>query len=444
MNIILKIFLAAALMFTTLNIDADAQSDPPHGLAELEAYSVFVDAYRSGDYELAINFGEWMLEAKPREISGYDGFSLERVFNRMTEVYVDAAKAESDPTESTALLVKAEDTFEQVFETFDSDEIDEFEWYLRMGRFYHENHEQMDATMADAIASYESMYELDAQRFADEGDGFFASVLLMDYASKGETEKAFEIIENVEQYATQQLQENINEVREELFESPEERIEFYESRLADDDGAEREEILENLVDMYEETGQPEKASERALELYEINPSFINTRKIADIYLSEGNYREALGFLKEAEELAESDDVRKEVSLEIGETYQQLEELEQARAYTSQSIEMDSEWGAAYMRMASIYAAAVSQCTGGDALERHDRTVYWLVLDYLDKAAEADPALASNAESRAESYEQAMPSSEDKFFSDWEEGESFDINGELDACYAWVDETTTVR
>jgi tetratricopeptide (TPR) repeat protein len=176
----------------------------------------------------------------------------------------------------------------------------------------------------------------------------------------------------------------------------------------------------------------------------MNPSFVNTRTVAGLYLSDGSYSKAIEFLKEAKGLAESDEDAKQLSLEIAESYQQLGELEEARDYTRRAIEIDSSWGAAYMRMASVYAAAVSQCTGGNTLERSDRTVYWLVLDYLDKAREADPSLASNAESRAESYEEAMPDSEDKFFSGWEEGDSFIINGDVDACYAWINETTTVR
>jgi tetratricopeptide (TPR) repeat protein len=440
----MKTILAAALLLFTFTATADAQSEPPHGMGELEAYSVFVDAYRGGDYELAINFGEWMLEAKPTEIEGFDGFSLERTMNRMIEVYTGAAEEESDPTQSTAYLEEAEAIFGLVFETFDSNEIDEFEWHLRQGRFYHENHESMGATIDDAMASYEALYKLDKQRFADEGDGFFARVLLMHYAGQGEREDALAMIDDVEGFAGAGLQETIDEVRESLFESPEERIEFLETRLADAEGSDREEILEGLVELYEETAQAEKASERALELYELNPDFTNTRKIADIHLSDGNYSEAIGFLKEAEALADSDEDRQQIKLEIAEAYQQEQELSEARKYAREAANLEENAGPAYMRIASIYAATVSQCTGGEALERHDRTVYWLVLDYLDRAAQADPALASNAESRAESYKEAMPSSEDKFFSGWEEGDTFEINGSLDECYAWVDETTTVR
>lgn len=82
--------------------------------------------------------------------------------------------------------------------------------------------------------------------------------------------------------------------------------------------------------------------------------------------------------------------------------------------------------------------------GGDTLDREDRAVYWLVLDYLEMAEQHDPSLTSAVQNRAEAYTEAMPSSEDKFFSEWEDGETFEIDGNLKDCYAWVNETTTVR
>lgn len=429
---------------TTVTEAQDQNAEPPFGMEKLQAYSVFVDAYRSDDYELAIDYGEWMLIAQPREIEGHAGFSLERQFGRMIDIYIGASKAESDPTESSRLLGKAEKVFEKAFEAFDNSEIDEYSWYMRMGRFYHEYHEGLDVDMSDAIAAYEKMYELDIPRFTEEGDGFFASLLLMRYASEGQTDRANEMIDEIEQYASIELMATIDEVRESLFESPQDRIDFIESRLTDADGAEREEMLRNLVDLYDETGQTEQAVETAIALYEMNPSYENTRAIADIYLNEGEYGDAIKFLDEMMEIAEGDGQVEETALLLAESHQRLNDVQTARDYVNRAIEVSQNPGDAYMRMASIYAATISQCTGGDALERHDRTVYWLVLDYLDKAKEADPSLASTAQSRAESYAGAMPSSEDKFFRGWETGDSFRIDGDLDACYAWVNETTTVR
>lgn len=440
----MKTLLLAIGVILLIPFESEAQEEPPHGMDELQAYSVFVDAYRGDDYELAVQYGEWMIEAAPRELSGHSGFSLERHFTRMMNVYINMGEEESDPSLKEEHFGNAERIIKKAFETFSEDEVDYYEWYLRQGRFYHENREHLDATMDDAIEAYQKLYEIDSQRFAEEGDGFFARVVLTELSNNGDRDEAFAMIEQVEPYAGVELQETISEVRDNLFENPEERIEFIESRLADAEGAEREEMLLNLVNLYDETGQGDKATETAIELYEINSNFENTRAVADIFLSEGNYSEAVTYLSEAMELSDSNRERKEIALELSESHQQLDQLEEARSYAEQAISMDESYGEAYMRISSIYANTISNCTGGGTLDREDRAVYWLVLDYLDKAKQADPSLASTADNRAESYEGAMPSSEDKFFSGWEKGDSFQINGDLKDCYAWVNESTTVR
>lgn len=438
LSTLLVIFVAAIPMV------AQGQSEPPSGMNELQAYSVFVDAYRSDDYEMAMNYGEWIIEAAPKEIEGYDQFELERQFDRMISIYGGAAEEEEDPSLQTEYLEKAAGVFDKAEDTFSEEEIDEYEWELKEGRFYHENRENMDASMDDAIRHYFNAFELDAERFTQESDGFYAEVLLTELAREGERDRAFQMIENIEEMASGQLQSTIDDVRESLFESPEERIEYYESQLGDADDTEKEEILNSLVDLYGDVGSEEKAKEAAVELYGINGNLENTRAVAEISISAGNYSEAVEYLLEAEELAESDEVRFEISLELAESYQQLEEFENAREYAQQAIDLNEDSGEAYLRMASVYAGTVSSCVDGSKLEREDRAVYWLVLDYLDEARAADSSVESEAQNREESYREAMPSDEDKFFSEWEAGQSFQIDGDLKGCYAWINEATTVR
>lgn len=39
---------------------------------------------------------------------------------------------------------------------------------------------------------------------------------------------------------------------------------------------------------------------------------------------------------------------------------------------------------------------------------------------------------------------AMPTVHDKFFRSWEEREPFWISESIGACYAWIDEQTTIK
>jgi len=196
--------------------------------------------------------------------------------------------------------------------------------------------------------------------------------------------------------------------------------------------------------LYEQTENVQKSEDAALELYEMNPNMENTRSVADIYLSDGDFSQAVDYLLEAEKLAESDGVRHELMLEISESYQQMEEYQQAREYARNAINIDENSGDSYMRIASIYANTIRSCVDGSKLDREDRAVYWLVVDYLEEAERVDSSVASTAQSQAESYSGAMPSDEDKFFNEWTVGNDFQIDGTLKSCYSWINETTTVR
>ena len=433
------ILLSILLGFSSISY---GQAEPPYGMSELEAYSVFHDAYRSGDYELAVTFGEWMLEAKPRQIQGHGGFNLVRQFERFITIYTEKAQEESDPSAKSRLFEQALGVFDLAAETFDEDEIDQFQWTYRKGRFYQENHSDLDGGIQNAYEYYERAYEMDPQRFAETSDGYYARVLLSRYVSQGERDKALAFIETVEGHAGSSLSQEIEEARNELFQDPEERIGFLEERL--DDAEDREAALSELATLYDQVGDRDRAREIAEELYELNPNFENTRKLADLALSNAEYGQAVEYLREALELSPDESGRKNVALEISEAYQNLGELQSSREYARRAIDLDSSFGDAYMQIASIYAAVISRCTSGRSIDRDDRTVYWLVVDYLEQAKEADSSVTNRANRQIESYRPVMPSSEDKFFRGWEDGESFHIGGEIRECYAWIDETTTVR
>jgi len=156
---------------------AYGQSEPPYGMSQLEAYSLFYENYRTGDYEMALTFGQWMLEAKPREIQGHRNFSLDRQFERMINVYAGLAEEESDPSEKTELLEQALGIFDLAAETFDEGETDLFRWTYRQGLFYQENNREIDDGIQKAYEYYEKAYEMDRQQFAEMSDGYYATEL---------------------------------------------------------------------------------------------------------------------------------------------------------------------------------------------------------------------------------------------------------------------------
>lgn len=428
--------------FSTLAL-SQSEEEPPYGMGELEAYSVFVDAYNSEDFELARTYGEWMINAKPETIEGHPSFDLERQFERMTEVYAGLAQNESDPSLVDEYLQNALNTFDVAFETFTSEE-QQFEWNINKGRFYQSNMDMFDDGREKTIEYYSNAFEMNPEEFTGMNDGYYAEILLMNYVSTDQRDEALAMIDEIEDYAPTEMQSDINEARNELFDDPEERVVYLESQIRGADQEEKERLISEIVDLYDELEDAENSTEWAEELYELNPNYENTRQVADIYLSAGQYNVALDYLLEAKEKSPSEEEEKVAALEVAETYQQLDDLENARDYAQEAISIDSDWGQPYLRMSSIYAAAVAECTSGRDIERDDRTVYWLAVDYLEEGMSVDPSIESAAQDRIESYEPVMPTSEDIFFRDWEDGQTITIGENIGECYSWINETTTVR
>ncbi len=438
----MKIFIAAIALLYAVSSNAYSQSDPPYGMSQLQAYSIFYENYRTGNYDMALQFGRWMLEAKPRSIEGAGQFTLHRQYERLINVYTELARAESDPSISSAYLDTVNIIYNDAFETFTENEIDYYRWHFNKGRFYQENQSRISGGMDKAYEQYEKAFELDPERLTNAGDGYYINIMLSNYVSRGLRDEALAMIDRVEPYATQSLRNSIEDIRDGLFTDPEERIGFLKERL--ENNPEDAALILEIARIYEDTGNRDQAIEYARKLYDVEKSYDNARRLANYALRDAQYSTAIRFLGEALELTEQNSQKKEVTLLISETHQNAGNLREARRFARQAIQLDRNWGQPYLRMASIYAAAISQCASGRQMDRDDRSVYWLVLDYLDRARDADPSVANAVQRQYRTYEPVLPTSEDKFFRGWETGDEIRIGSNISECYAWIDETTRVR
>lgn len=436
-----KYILAITLLIAATSV-AHSQSEPPYGMSELQAYSIFYENFRTGDWDMALMYGSWMLEKKPETIQGYNRFELPRQFDRMITVYAELSKRETDPTMRSAYIDSAITIFTDAFETFDEDQIDYYTWHFNRGRFYQEYQSQIRNGMDLAYADYEKAFELDPERLTQAGNGYYIQILLSQYVSQNNRDAALAMIETAEEFAGSELLAAIDEVRDGLFTNPEERIEFLEGRLESNPGDMG--LITELASMYERSGNREKAIEFATRLYEMERTFENIRRLADYAKADGQNSVAIRYLNEASEVAENEDIRKNIILEISELYQNESNLQAARRFARQASQIDRSWGQPYIRLSRIYASAISQCSAGRQIDRDDRTVYWLVLDNLDRARSVDPSTANAVAREYRTYEPALPSAEDKFFRGWEAGDTIRIGNNISECYAWIDETTTVR
>lgn len=417
---------------------------PPSGMNELQAYSIFYENYRAESYDRAVKFGRWIWKGMPETLEGYSQFDLKRNLDRLVTSYSNLAEETGDPSVQEAYVDTALTIFNKAFEKYGDDESFVYDWHIKQGRFYQTHSSVINDALSKASDSYREAYKVNPEEFTQRGDGYYMQIMLEEMIDEGLKDEALAIIKKTEGYAPQSLTDYYDDARNELFDSPKERITFLEGEL--EGNPEDEEIMNQLRDLYQDEGMTEKAMEMSRKLYEVNSNFENTMAVAEDARSNANYDRALKFLKEAIERAENDKQKAEIALTISDVYLNTEDLQSARQYAREAINYNNQWGAPYIQIADIYAQAVSQCSSDRKLTPKDRAVYWLVLDYLDKAKSVDQSVANEVDRKYQSYEPVIPSKSDKFF--WkpplEDGEDFQINADLNKCYGWINETTTVR
>ncbi len=423
---------------------AKAQStvEPPDGLPAAAAYSIFYENYKNKEYDSAIRYGRWIWKGMPETIQGYSRFNLETNLSRLVTAYSEASKEKEDPSLRFAYLDTAQIIFEKVFTELGEEKIDAYSWYFDQGRFFQQNSDFIDGAMTKAAESYGKAFDLKPKELTNTADGYYVEVMIRNMVSNGQKDKALEYIEKATPHANADLLDYFDSVRNQLFDSPQERITFLEGKL--EQNPEDTEIMTELRDIYEEQEMMDKAQQLNQKLYELDPSYETTRALADFAIRNANYDSAIRYLKEAINKTDDATQKARIALNLSDAYKNKSNLQEARRYARQAANFDKSWGQPYIQIASIYAQAINDCTSGRKMEREDRRIYWLVLDYLDRARNTDSSVASTVQRQYQSYEPVTPTTEDKFFKGWKTGDKMTIDGSFNSCYSWINETTTVR
>lgn len=438
-----KLLVLTGIIFMSSSVLQAQQSvSPPDGLPEAAAYSIFYENYKNDSYESAIRYGRWIWMGMPKSIDGYSRFNLETNLERLVTVYAEFAKQQEDPTLRSAYLDTTDMIFGKVFSNVEENNFEEYEWHFDRGRFYQENSDFIDDAMNKAAVEYQKAFELRPEEFTQLADGYYVQIMVQQLVSNEEKDLALSIIDQASPYAGDKLISYFDNTRNQLFDSPEERIAFLKEQMANN--PEDTEIMAELRDIYVQQDMRDEAQALNQKLYELDPSYENTQALADFAVNNANYENAIRYLKEALQKAPNDEEKAEIALELSDTYLNTSQLQEARRFARQASQFNPNWGRPYVQIASIYAQAVNECTSGRKMTRDDRVVYWLVLDYLDKAQQVDSQMANTVKRQYQSYEPVTPTTEDKFFKGWEVGDSMNVDSSIDDCYSWIAETTTVR
>ncbi len=173
--------------------------------------------------------------------------------------------------------------------------------------------------------------------------------------------------------------------------------------------------------------------EATVKLYDIKPSPESAFLIGKMLMKNQEYSKAINFLKEGENLEDTDD-RADCLLYIAECYRTTKNYSSARSYALKSANERPTDGNPYIMIGDMYAASSKDC-GSNDLEK--KSVYWVAVDKYNKAKQIDPSVTNIANERIKSYAFYYPPKEEIFFHNLNEGDEY-----LVGC--WINEKTTIR
>ena len=170
-------------------------------------------------------------------------------------------------------------------------------------------------------------------------------------------------------------------------------------------------------------------------VYTLEPSHTSAYYLYKLYSGRGDYDNAVKYMQEAVAAEESDAVADAnylyelaaYSFKNGKTPKAYEAAQQAADLDA------SVAGKAYMLMGTIWGSTICQ---GNEIER--RAPYWVAVDFMNKAKNADPALTDEANNHIRQYSAFYPQTAEAFMYDITDGQSYTVScGGMRA-------TTTVR
>ncbi len=169
-------------------------------------------------------------------------------------------------------------------------------------------------------------------------------------------------------------------------------------------------------------------------LHKLEPSAQSAFLMGKLSLQKDQASKAADYMQEAANLFE-DSADKIKALEVLASINfSQRNFSQARTNAQKIIQLNPNYGKAYLLIGDLYAASASMCTGDDL---GGSTVYWVAVDKYQKARSVDPSVEEEASAKISQYSRHYPKASDLFFRDMVEGTSYTVG-------CWINESTTIR
>ena len=170
-------------------------------------------------------------------------------------------------------------------------------------------------------------------------------------------------------------------------------------------------------------------------MYDLEPSHNSAYNLYKLYSSRGDFDNAVKYMEEAI-ASEGSDAETDAgyNFELAAFCYKNGKNAKAIECANKAVELSDTFdGKAYMLMGTLWGGLV--CPGN---EIETRAKYWVAVDYMNKAKNADPALAEEANNHIKQYSAYYPQTAEAFMYDVTDGQAYTVS-----C-AGLRATTTVR
>ncbi len=171
-------------------------------------------------------------------------------------------------------------------------------------------------------------------------------------------------------------------------------------------------------------------------LHTLEPSFQSAYYLFKLYAGKEDHENAIKLLLEAIESEQStEDQDANMLIELSNYYmQKMENINKAAEYAKMAMQKSTAVaGRANLILGLVWGSV--RCQGNEV---ETRAKYWVAVDYLIRARNADPSIAEEASRYISSYSQYFPAQEEAFMYDIIDGSSYTVS-----C-GGMRETTIVR
>ena len=175
-----------------------------------------------------------------------------------------------------------------------------------------------------------------------------------------------------------------------------------------------------------------RASDR---LYDMDPSAEAAFNMARLFVKRDQFDRAKEYYNNAIAAETDKELLAKYYYELGLfIFAKEQDFQKARNLARKAVENNPNSGRAYILIGDIYAQYSKRY--GETETEH-LSLYWLAVDYYQKAKRVDPEVFTQANEKINIYKQYYPDKETLFFEGFQDGQSYKIG-------SWINETTTVR